>query len=218
MQKRAFLVALVAAFLGVAGAVMAAGDPGGQPTTTVAATEAATTPVAPVPSQGVDERQAAAFAILREPAAGAGGLPSGVTDSPGVTRVGGNAQLTRKATTSSGETLYVTPGTEGLCLGDGRQNTCGALDAAIGGYVIAVQLCGPGLAQGQTRVIGLATNGVKSVELATTSGTQALAIADNVYAGVAAGTPVGASFTDAGGAKHEIPLGAPGDLNCQAKG
>lgn len=166
----------------------------------------------------LNARSSRTYLVVATMAADAGGLPSAVTDSPGLMREGGNAQLTRKATTSGGDTLYVTPGTEGLCLGDGRQNTCGALDAAIGGYVIAVQLCRPGLAQGQTRVIGLATDGAKSVELATTSGTQALGITDNVYAGVAAGTPVGASFTDAGGAKHEIPLAAPGDVNCQAKG
>lgn len=213
MWKRMSLAGVVAAVLGVAGAVLAATGPSAPVTSTVTGTEHSSTETAPAPAADVEPQQRRSFATLTRPAAGEGRLPAAVAGSPGLSAFGGNPRLTRAAKASSGESLYVTPGAGALCLGDGTVNTCGAADAAVAGYLVAVRFCASGALPGQARLIGLVPDGIRSVDVVSALTVQEIAVRDNVYAATAM-APVRVAFTDAGGRRHEIPLTAPPGTAC----
>ena len=214
--KRTLLVGVTAAFLGITAAVVVAStNPGGEPATTITATEATEAPVTSQPPvTTVDPEQLAAFAVLAKPAAPA---PDATARSRILGRVGANILLTRQAMASTGGTLFVTPGRDAICLGNGRLNTCGPLAGAIRGEVLIVEVCGPELAQGHMRVFGLVPNGVSEVELSTATASEIVSVRDNVYAYEAAGPLVSASFGDGRTPRHDMPLPVPPGRNCEQK-
>lgn len=96
------------------------------------------------PAPGQDPVLKGRFAILRQPASPQDAPPPSMRNGDLIQDYGENLAATRFAqTTDSGDGLFLTPATEGLCLGTRRVGTvsCQSTEAAESGALIVSVIC-----------------------------------------------------------------------------
>lgn len=208
-RARIVIAVVTAAACGGAVAALTASGSSSDPAVTQTATVSATAPAGRAEVGSVDQQQRQLFSVFSNSPSGQASLPASVTDSPGIANAGGNRELTRAVAVPSGRKLYVTPASGQVCLSDVLQNSCGSTSNASAGYLVELEICAPGLANGQSRIFGLVPDGVTSVAVQGAGSTRA-SVTDNVYDAEISGAPSGVSFTNAAGVEQQIPLSAPG--------
>lgn len=101
-----------------------------------------------------------------------------------------------------------------VCVGVESISTCGPPSAANSGELIAVELCGPELPVGTSRIVGLAPNGVGTVSVGTSDGsTKAAGVTSNAFERTVVGVPDKVSWTSQSGRAEAVPTPVPADFS-----
>lgn len=198
------LVLGISAGVLLAGGVALAASPPGGVRLRVEYSNAAAFPKRAAPSRELQQRRAvvrrvqaatkARFAIFRSPSSAS---TSTVPVSPATAmRYGANGALARKVDLPSIERgVWVVPGNDSMCIRvadvEGYGEGCTSLRAASDGH-LWITLGAPSAAGGgpaSRLLVGLAADGTDSVAVSSTSGTERVAVVDNVYAARVAAQP-----------------------------
>lgn len=199
--RRTLIVALGVTVSGTGAALAATGVLSGGPVSIGQYQAGQRAPLAAV----IPPAQAAAFAILRRPTNAADALPPSLLPAQFVGVYGADAALARHIEgLPAGVDVWVVPGSRSLCLVGNSGASCGP-DATMIDHGLAMSSGSAGNPGAQS-IIGLVPDGVGSVTLTLTDGSQrTVAVADNGYAATVQGTVARFAFIGPNG-----PVSIPG--------
>lgn len=104
-----------------------------------------------------------------------------------------------------------------VCVGVESIVACGTPSDVGRGRVVAVELCGPQLPVGTSRILGLAPNGVEAVSVETAdAATKLLDATNNAFEGTVVGIPEMVRWTGQGGQVENIPTATPADFSFES--
>lgn len=211
--KRDVLIAVITALVGL-----------GAATAAIATSTGGVTP-APVkpPVSSVPTSVSAAFAVFRRPARtedeGVGIAAAPTPEAEGLagslSHAGANTHLARHIGPSESE-LFATVGQESVCLYSAGGDTCAESSVALEGRLLTYEVCGSDLPANHIRVSGLVLDGVSSITLKGSDGSQqTVPVVENGYSALATGHVTEAEWTKDGTAHHE-PITYPesDETNC----